>query len=441
MADPRTPHVIVIGAGFCGLTAAYDLAKRRIRVTVMERESDVGGLAGSFKVGDTRLEKFYHYWFSSDIHVVDLIREMGLADQVVLKPSRTGMYYANTFFRLSTPFDLLRFTPLSFFDRIRLGLMTLRATRVRDWQALEEISAADWLRKMGGENVYRVVWEPLMRGKFGAEAENVSAVWFWNKLKLRGGSRNQTGGEQLAYFKGGFAALAESVAEEIRAYGGDVQVGRPVDRLLTEDGRICGVITGSTTVRADAVIATPALPVVADLVAPFADPSYVASLKRVRYLANLCLVLELDLSLSETFWINVNEPDFPFVGVIEHTNFEPASTYGGRHICYLSRYLPESDTLWPMANEDVFAFSLPHLQRMFPAFERTWVRQYHVWRARYAQPIVEKNYQQLIPDMKTPVPGLYLATMAQIYPEDRGTNYAVREGRKVATLVAAEVGQ
>lgn len=440
MPTPSALHVVVVGGGFCGLAAAYDLAKRGVRVTVMERDSDVGGLAGSFLVGGTRLEKFYHHWFASDSHVLALIEELGRLDHVVFKPTRTGMYYANTFFRLSTPVDLLRFKPLSFTDRIRLGLLTLRAARIRDWQSLEQVSASDWLRQVAGDNVYRVVWEPLMRGKFGAEAENVSAVWFWNKLKLRGGSRNQAGREQLAYFRGGFAAFADAIAVEIKKRGGEVQLGTPVDRLLLDGPRVCGVGAGLSCVEADAVIATPSLPVVADLVEPVADPSYVASLRRIRYLANVCLVLELDRSLSETYWINVNDPDFPYVGVIEHTNFEPADTYDGRHICYLSKYLPERDALWRMSDEDVFAFSIPHLERMFPDFRQDWVRRYHVWRARHSQPIIEKNYRRLIPALKTPIPGFYLSTMAQIYPEDRGTNYAIREGRRAAALVASELG-
>jgi hypothetical protein len=219
--------VIVIGAGFCGLAAAYELSKRGFRVAVLERDAEVGGLAGSFIVNGTRLEKFYHHWFTNDAHVMGLIGDLGKADQIVVRPTRTGMYFANTFFRLSTPFDLLRFTPLSFPDRIRLGLLALRARRVGDWRRLEDLTASEWLRTIGGDRVYRVVWEPLLRGKFGDVADEISAVWFWNKLKLRGGSRGKGGGEQLAYYRGGFAALAEAMVEAIRVRGGEVVANAP----------------------------------------------------------------------------------------------------------------------------------------------------------------------------------------------------------------------
>ena len=275
-----------------------------------------------------------------------------------------------------------------------------------------------------------------MHGKFGPYAETVSAVWFWNKLKLRGGSRGKAGEERLAYFKGSFARLAEETAAAVRAAGGEVLTEAPVT-LLNLQGDVWLVSGPWGEVTAEAVIATPAPALVADMLDPAgqATPEALAMLRRIPYLANLCLVLELDRPLGTTYWTNVNDPGFPYVGVIEHTNFEDAATYGGRHIVYLSKYLPETDDLYRMTDDQVMAFSLPHLQRMFPDFQKDWVQRFHVWRARWAQPVVERHYSRLIPPVEGLMPGLYLASMAQIYPEDRGTNHAVREGRRVAALV------
>ena len=430
-------HVVIIGAGFCGLSAAYELGKHGIQVTVLERDSEIGGLAGSFDVNGVRLEKFYHHWFTNDVHVMNLIEKLGKQDRILLRSTRTGMYYANNFFKLSTPFDLLRFSPLPFFDRIRLGVLALRARRIKDWQTLESRTAADWLREIGGQRVYHVVWEPLLRGKFGDVAEQVSAVWFWNKLKLRGGSRGKGGEEQLAYYRGGFGALADALAEAIHAQGGEIRTNAPVTKLLVDSGNVTGVVVNEEMISANNVIATPALPIISDLMEPHVSSKYVARLRRIRYLANICVVLELDRSLSETYWLNVNDPGFPFVGVIEHTNFEPLETYGGRHIVYLSKYLPETDPLYQMDDAEFVDFTLNHLTRMFPDLTRNWVHDAHVWRARHSQPIVERQYSQLIPCYESPLAGMFVATMAQIYPEDRGTNYAIREGQKIAELMVA----
>lgn len=435
------PDAVIIGAGFCGLTAAYELVKRGFRVTILEQEADIGGLAGSFPVNGARLEKFYHHWFTNDRHVVELINELGAGDEILLRSTRTGMFFANNMLRLSSPIDVLRFKPLPPIDRLRLGLLALRVQRLRNWATLETMSASTWLRQMAGDKVYEVVWEPLLRGKFGAYAEEISAVWFWNKLKLRGGSRGTGGGEQLAYFRGGFSALADRLAAQIRECGGDIHTGATVTGLAVTQGRCHGVIANGELIPASTVVATPALPIVADLVAPHVTTDYVHRLRRIKYLANLCLVLELDRSLSTTYWLNVNDPEFPFVGVIEHTNLEPSSTYGGRHIVYVSRYLPETDQYYQLSDDKVLNYALPHLGKMFPKLERCWVKDYHVWRARYSQPVVERFYSDLVPSSSTPVSGLYLASMAQVYPEDRGTNYAVREGKRVAALVCDDLAK
>ncbi|MFD0982782.1 NAD(P)/FAD-dependent oxidoreductase [Tropicimonas aquimaris] len=440
-SEPGSADVLVVGGGFAGLTAGYRLARQGKRVTVLEADSTVGGLAGAFEVGGTQLDRFYHHWFTNDLEVMGLIEELGLMDKVVTSPTNTGVYYANQFFKLSTPMDLLRFSPLSFADRIRLGLLTLRARKVEDWMALEERTAADWLRELGGEQVYKVVWEPLLHGKFGPYAESVSAVWFWNKLKLRGGSRGKGGEERLAYFKGSFYLLALALADAIREAGGEVRTGAPVDKLARDEDGLWRASGPWGAVTAPLAIATPALPLIADMTEDWAPAYWLAQMRRIDYIGNVCLVLELDRSLSETYWLNVNDPSFPYVGVIEHTNFEAPTVYGGRHIVYLSKYLPHTDALYLMSDQEVFDFSLPHIQKMFPEFRRDWVLGHSVWRARWSQPVVERNYSALIPPREGPAEGLHICSMAQIYPEDRGTNYAIRQGNQIARHIAEQAGR
>jgi protoporphyrinogen oxidase len=435
MNQAHKSQVTIVGGGFTGLTAAYELLKKNITVTVLEAESEIGGLAAAFDVGGEKLDRFYHHWFTNDLEVMGLIDELGLSHHVKVHPTNTGVYYANNFFKLSTPWDLLNFTPLSFFDRIRLGLLALRARRVKDWKLLENKTAHEWLKELGGENVYRVVWQPLLKGKFGPYAEEVSAVWFWNKLKLRGGSRGKGGEERLAYFNGGFVALAESLAEKIRELGGRIELNVPVTKIQKNDDNWM-VETEKGVFSSNRVVLTTALPLIADMIDSWAPEQYLTDLRRIQYIGNVCLVLELDRSLSRTYWLNVNDPSFPFVGVIEHTNFEQPETYGGRHIVYLSKYLPHTDRLYSMNADEFLDFAFPFLKTMFPEFDRKWIQQYHLWRARWSQPVVEKHYSKLIPHEDGPLEGFHICSMAQIYPEDRGTNYAIREGRRIGKNLA-----
>jgi protoporphyrinogen oxidase len=442
-SSQETGRVVIIGGGITGLSAAYELAKAGCPVTVVEAENALGGLAGSFEIGEAGtcagLERFYHHWFKSDVHILGLIDDIGQSDRVVFRETRTGLYYANSFYRLSNPFDVLRFTALQPLDRLRLGWLALRVKGVKDWRALETKTAKEWLLELAGPDVYRVVWEPLLIGKFGPWADKISAVWFWNKIALRGGSRGKGGAEMLAYYSGGFGELINALRAKVSALGGEFVMGQPVSAIEVAGGRATGVRVGDSTILAEAVLATPALPIIADLLSPHISADAAASLRRIQYLGNVCLVLELDRSLSKTYWLNVNDPSFPFVGIIEHTNFEPTSSYSGRHIAYLSKYLPTSDALYVMTADQLLAFATPHLQRMFPAFEPTWVRKAHVWRAEYAQPIVERNYSALIPPEETGLANVRICSMAQIYPEDRGTNYAVREGRRIGRTMVEQM--
>jgi len=431
-------QVTIVGGGFTGLTAAYELLKQGIKVTVLEAEPEIGGLAAAFDVGGEKLDRFYHHWFTNDLEVMGLIDELGLNERVEINPTNTGVYYANNFFKLSTPWDLLNFTPLGFTDRIRLGLLALRARRVKDWKVLENKTAHEWLKELGGENVYRIVWQPLLKGKFGPYAEQVSAVWFWNKLKLRGGSRGKGGEERLAYFKGGFVALAEALAARIVEMGGKIELNTCVS-AIEPAGAGWKTITNKGVVSSDRVVATTALPLVAEMVRGWATPDYLIQLERIQYIGNVCLVLELDRPLSKTYWLNVNEPSFPFVGVIEHTNFERPETYGGRHIVYLSKYLPHTDRLYSMNADEFLDYALPYMQTMFPAMKREWIQAHHLWRARWSQPVVEKHYSTMIPAEDGPRAGFHVCSMAQIYPEDRGTNYAIREGRKLGKRLSADI--
>jgi protoporphyrinogen oxidase len=347
------------------------------------------------------------------------------------------MYFNGRHWRLSTPLDLLRFKPLSLFDRIRLGLLVLQVRRVKDWRTIEHLSIREWLEPLCGKNVYRIVWKPLIENKFSVFADAVNAVWMWKKLVLRGSTRDSKGGEQLAYFKGGFGRLAQAMADEIGRLGGEVRYGAPVTGLDTADGALTAVRTADGAVHGRQFLFTPAFPIIADIFAGQADAAWLERLRRVRYLGNVCLVLQLDRSLSDTYWLNVNDPGFPFVGVIEHTNFDSPANYDGKHIVFLSRYLAKEDPLWESGDADYLDFALGHLQRMFPALRREWIHDYKVWRAEFAQPVTERGYSSYVPARDTPYANATISTMAQIYPEDRGTNYAIREGRDVA----AELGR
>lgn len=432
-------HVVIVGAGYTGLTAAYELTKKGIKTTVIEADTQAGGLAGVFEISkDILIEKFYHHWFSNDIHILDLIKELGISDRIKRVETNTGLYFTNNIFRMASPWDLLSFTPIPLIDRIRTGVMALYARSIEDWKSLENISAIDWIKRWAGKKSFEVIWNPLLKGKFGREAENISAVWFWNKLKLRGSSRNKQAKEELLYIRHGFKGVTDTLLAAVKNQGGEVILGTKVSKICSENNKVTGVEINGNFISATHVISTVALPIFL----PITDgltKDYIKQCESIRYLGNVCLILRLKRSLSSTYWLNVSDPTFPFVGVIEHTNMDDKSNYGGEHIAYISKYLGTDEELFKLSDEEYFNYCLPFIQKIFPEFSKDWLHGYACWRANYSQPVITKHYSSLIPAEKTTIKNLLLTTMAQVYPEDRGTNYAVREGLRVGKSLAKEI--
>ncbi|MBN1582928.1 MAG: NAD(P)/FAD-dependent oxidoreductase [Anaerolineae bacterium] len=423
-------NVAIVGAGITGMSAADELAQRGITCTIFERDEMVGGLAGSFQVNGVYLEKFYHHLFTSDTAAAGLIERLGLGDKLEWLPT-SNSFYANRIYRLSTPFDLLKFAHIRFIDRIRLGLLYLKTRSVTDWQSLETITAREWLIDMAGQSVYDGVWKPMLRSKFGQYADQVAAVWIWNKLKLRGSSRDKTQKEQLGYLKGGFGQAIHAWEKRLREQGVSIELNAHVDEIRIENGAATGIIANGNLRAFDRVLVTVA-PELFVQIAPDLPVDYRARLSKIKYLANVCLVMSLDRSLSDTYWLNIGDPTIPFTGVIEHTNMQRAGRYGGAHLAYISRYLDPADPHYQMPVDALLNAYLPHLQKMFRGFDRDWVKQVWAWRERFTQPLIGLHYSQVKPPFKTPIENLWLSCMAQVYPQDRGMNYALVYGRRAA---------
>ena len=422
-------QVAIVGAGVTAMSAADELSRRGISCTLYDKDATVGGLAGSFRVNDVYLEKFYHHLFTSDTAVAALIERLGLGDLLEWLPT-SNSFYANRIYRLSTPFDLLRFSHVGLFDRIRMGLMYLRTRFVKDWLPLEAITAREWLTRMAGRGGYRGVWQPVLRSKFGQYADEVAAVWIWNKLKLRGSSRGRAQEERLGYLRGGFGQFIDAWEAHLWDNGVEIVLNAPVQEIAISNGTATGVVVDGQFRASDRVLVTIA-PELFTQIAPGLPADYGARLLRIKYLANVCLILSLNRSLSDTYWLNIGDPTIPFTGVIEHTNMQRAETYGGAHLAYISRYLDAADPVYRMPARELLASYLPHLEKMFKGFDRAWVKEVWAWHARYAQPVIGLHYSQIKPPFETPVERLWLSCMAQVYPQDRGMNYAIVYGRKV----------
>lgn len=440
-------RVAVIGAGVTGLVAALRLAERGDQPVVYERWPGLGGMAATLDVGGGhRLERYYHHWFTSDRHILALCDELGVA--VDWLPSSVGLYADGVLHPFTTPLDLLRFSPLPLATRVRMGLSVVRLQRTGPpSEAYEHETAGAWVRRHMGEEAWARVWGPLMRAKFGERAEEISMSWLHSKLTVRRQvSGREARGEVLGYPRGSFEALFAALAAAIERAGGEVRVDCPAARVARDaesflvtpgapgsfraghDPR--AFARGGEDERYDAVLATVPADVFArlldDRLAGALGAAYRSRVDAVEYREALCLLLEVDRRVLPFYWSNVGDAGVPFIGAVEHTNLVPPERYDGRRFLYLANYLASDDPLLALDPDELLAAYAPGLRRLTGTWSSDSVRQRWRFREPAAQPVVDVGYRARIPPLATPVPGLVLANTAQIWPEDRGTNYAVR---------------
>jgi protoporphyrinogen oxidase len=445
-------RVAVIGAGVAGLTCAHRLTQRGHVCDVYERWPGLGGQAATIDIGGGHLlERYYHHLFTSDRHIAELYEELGMPEELEWRPSSVAFFLEGRSWPFTSPLDLLRFRPLSLRSRIRMGLAVLRLQRGgNDVAPFERITAREWIRDAMGAEAYAKVWGPLLRGKFGDRADDISMAWLWGKLtmrrKLQGKESRQ---ELLGYPRRSWEPLFGALRDSIEAGGGRVLIDRPVKRISPgfeieagapgsfRSGHDPRAFESAGTERYDAVVATVPNDVFRQMLDVELEPDYLARLDAIEYHTALCLTLELDQSLTPYYWTNIADPELPFVGVIEHTNLIEPERYDGRRFLYVANYLAPGDELLSLGAEAVIARYEPGLRRINPAFDRSWIKASWLHREPAAQPIVTVGYGERIPPLQTGVAGLVLANTTQIYPEDRGTNYAVRLGGDAADALTS----
>jgi protoporphyrinogen oxidase len=420
----------VIGAGALGMVGARRLAAGGARVTVFEREPQPGGLTAGFKVGQNWLDKFYHHLFQTDRRMIGLFDELGLGDRMVWASPPTAVLRNGQIRRLDGPLEVLKFSPLSIPARLRLGLGVAILKAIPDPERLEGQTATRWLRRWMGNEAYRVVWEPQLRGKFGTEAERIGMPWFWARVHDRT--------PKLGYPRGGFQLIYEALAADLERRGGKLELDCPIQAIERRDDKV--VVTTPRGEQAfDALLCSLPTRLFIQLTRGLPD-DYARQYSQVgAHFSAHVLILELDRQLQQAYWVSVADPGYPFLALVEHTNWLPASDYGGKHLIYLGNYLPPDHELFGMSDDAVLERFLPHLMKVNPRFDRSWVTGAHVFKAPYAQPIVGVGYREGLPPHRTPLPGVWLANMGHVYPHDRGQNYSALLGEEIAGQILAEL--
>jgi len=421
--------IAILGAGYGGMAAAWDLRNAGHDVTIFEAANYAGGLASGFKEPhwDWSVEKFYHHWFQSDSEMLGLIRELGLEDKVIFPRPLTVMLYKNKWYPFDSILNALRFPGLGFgLNKIRFGFVGLFLRINKNWQALEKVTAHEWMLKYAGKQVYEQMWQPLLIGKFASYYKDVNMAWLWARMHART--------TRLGTFEGGFQKFADLFADKLREKGVEIRLGTSIKSIKKDQASGGLSVDGEPF---DKVLVTTSPSLMAKL-CPELPESYLKGLLELKSMGAVVMTLSLKHSLSKEgyYWFNVpKEQGYPFLALVEHTNFVSKDHFGGDHIVYAGDYLELGHEYFEMTDEQLLERFIPAFEKFNPEFKRDWIKKIWVHKTNYAQPVPLVGHSKNIPAIQTPVEGLYFASMSQVYPWDRGTNFAVEIGRKAARMM------
>jgi protoporphyrinogen oxidase len=438
--DKSKQRIGIIGGGIMGISLGYFLSKQGACVTIYEASPVLGGLAGPLVLEDgTQVDRFYHAILSSDRHLSELCKELGIADQLRFKETKTGFYYQGAIHPMNNIIEFLKFPPLGWIDRFRLGLTVLAAQFVKDWRTLESVSVQSWLLKWSGKGTFHNIWRPMLKAKFDGGFDNVPATWIWSRLVRMKSTREGANQKEMAgHLIGGYITLIKAMQQKILAVGGEILLKAAVKEIVIEDGKATGIrLASGEVVNYDKVVCTLQTPIFQRLI-PGADSQYQEFLANAEYLGIIAPLLVLDRPLSGNWTLNITDDRFPFTGVIETTAYIDPKYVGGYHLVYLPKYTAPGSLWQQKTDEEIKSIWLENLKAMFPGFDNSWIKYFLIHRERYVEPLHGLNETDSVPKVKTPIENLYLSTTSQIYPALTNGESVSRHARESATIVLGD---
>lgn len=423
----------IVGGGITGLTTAYYLSKQGERVELYEADERVGGLVRSFKHKNWEwaLEEFFHHYFVTDKEVVNLAKEVGLEEKLFYQRLQTSVYSQGNIYPFDQPNDFLKFPHLDYFNKLRMGGVIFGLRCLPYLPIYDQFKASGLFPKLIGKRSWEVIWKPLMKGKFHQLAEQVSFSWIWARIKKRS--------FKLGYFEGGTERLVDELVKEIIKRG-KIFTNTKIEKIKKKDEGWELVSQSKKLSARKVVLAIPMLSAL-KLMQSWKElrDKQVSQWRELKNVGALTLVLRAEKKFlpGDSYWLNILEKDFPFVVVVEQTNFISSSHYNGENVVYVGGYYLEKSPIFSKNKEEILNKFSPYLRRLNPSFEN-YLIDYDLFKNPHAQPVIPTNYSKIKPKVTLIPNQLYWATPNHIFPWDRGLNYSIKLGKQVATNITSK---
>ncbi len=407
-------HWGVVGGGMLGLALARRLRQSGHRVTVLEAAPQLGGLAAAWDLGGITWDKHYHVILLSDSHVHNLLRELGLDGEFVGVETKTGFYTDGHLYSMSNSLEFLRFPPLGLLSKLRLGATIFRASKIKDWKALEQIPVVQWLTRWSGRKTVEKIWLPLLRSKLGDSYKVASAAFIWAIIaRMYAARRSGLKKEMFGYVRGGYARILDRLASDLHESGVEIRCGAPVERIEGGDDGPRVHLHDGESLPFDRVVCTAAAPLASKLVPGLTDAEH-RTLTGVQYQGIVCASLFLKKGLDRFYVTNITDDWVPFTAVIEMSALADRLEFDGNHLVYLPKYVAPDDPLFDEPDHSIRERFVAALERMYPHFSRDDVLAFRVSRVRQVFAVSTLNFSQSVPPVTTSIPGVYCVNSAQI---------------------------
>lgn len=438
--DKQQQTIAVVGGGIAGISAAIELAKTGyFKVTLFEKNAELGGLSSSYEWEKISYDRFYHVILSADRHLLEFIQDINLESELYWRNIRSGFYGQGKLVSLSSILDFVRFPFLSFWQKIRMGLGIIYCVQIRNPSKLNKILAKEWLTRLFGVCAYENIWEPLLYSKLGNAKDIIAATIVWNTIRRLYGARSFfQKQEKMGHVRGSYHAILNGAGKRLSELQVRVRTNAVVleVRPIAQSKKIA-VTTSAATFSFDKVLFTIPCPEVFKLLNIGFEDSYWRQLKHVEYLGVVCVLLVLNRRLSPYYVINLLDKNLPFTGIIESTNVILPQETGGKYLVYLPKYLTNDDRLNYMADQQVIEIFIDKLRLIFPDLNNLHILHKNIFREKYVQPIQKIDALKSAISFRTTLPNVHLANSSMIGTSTLNNN-AVIDIAKRATRAILE---
>jgi protoporphyrinogen oxidase len=422
-------RVAIIGAGIMGLSAAHECLKNGYSVTVYEKLTAPGGMASHFQLGDVSIEKFYHFICKSDVHTFELLKELGIFEELCWRSTEMGYFVDGKEYDWGTPLSLLQFPKLTFLEKINYAYQMFKLTKLKNFEHIEHLDAKTWIKQLFGTKVYYLLFKNLLDLKFFQYSDIISASWIATRIKRVGNSRKSIFQESLGYIRGGSQTLVNALVDKITKDGGNIICDINVEQVKEYKTGVHVSINDKFEYFDHAIMTIPT-PHITKVV-PSLSQAEKNKFNAIKNIGVVCVLLELKKKVTKKFWLNICDKKFEIPGIIEFSNLRDV----GSNIVYVPYYMPITNEKFNCSDKEFISESLKYLKTINPLIAKDDIINYHVGRLKYSQPICTPNFKKSLPAVNVSVRNVQIADTCYYYPEDRGFSESIRFGKMMANNI------